>query len=40
VYIVDAAFNNVQVFDAEGKFVGFFGSRGDHPGAMDLPAGL
>jgi hypothetical protein len=40
IYIVDAAFNNVQVFDEKGKIAGFFGSLGTHPGAMDLPAGL
>jgi hypothetical protein len=40
IHVVDAAFNNVQVFDPQGKFVGYYGSRGTHPGAMDLPAGL
>jgi hypothetical protein len=40
IHVVDAAFNNVQVFDQQGKVVGFYGAAGRHPGAMDLPAGL
>jgi hypothetical protein len=40
LHVVDAAFNNVQVFDPEGRVVGYYGSTGVFPGAMDLPAGL
>jgi sugar lactone lactonase YvrE len=31
---------HIHVFDSEGRVVGYYGSNGPHPGAMDLPAGL
>ncbi len=40
LYVVDAAFNNVQIFDEVGKVMMFFGSVRAFPGAMDLPAGV
>jgi hypothetical protein len=40
VYVVDAAFDNVQMFNEEGHVLMFFGSGGGHPGSMDLPAGI
>jgi hypothetical protein len=40
IQVVDAGFYNVQVFDDQGRVVGYFGSPGSHQGAMDLPAGL
>lgn len=38
VYVVDAAFQNVQVFSPEGRLLMFFGGGGDAVGAMALPA--
>jgi DNA-binding beta-propeller fold protein YncE len=40
IYIVDAAFQNVQMFNSKGVVYAYFGSAGPHPGAMDLPAGV
>jgi hypothetical protein len=40
IYVVDAAFQNVQLFDQKGQVLTFFGSPGNHPGAMYLPAGI
>jgi DNA-binding beta-propeller fold protein YncE len=40
VYVVDAAFENVQVFDAEGRLLMFFGGPGHNPGDLGLPAGI
>jgi sugar lactone lactonase YvrE len=43
VYVVDAAFDNVQVFDVYGsqyRLLTSFGGPGWHPGAMNLPAGI
>lgn len=41
IYIADAAFENVQIFDAEtSELLLFFGGPGPHPGSMYLPAGL
>ena len=38
VYVVDAAFQNVQVFDKEGQLLMFFGGGYAGPGYMWLPA--
>jgi DNA-binding beta-propeller fold protein YncE len=38
VYVVDAAFETVQIFDRDGKLLLFFGSAGNHPGGINLPA--
>jgi len=42
VYVVDAAFGNVQIFDPDGRLLMFIGARGnqDRPGAFMLPAGV
>jgi hypothetical protein len=40
IYVVDAAFQNVQLYDQAGQILTFFGSPGNHPGAMFLPAGI
>jgi hypothetical protein len=40
VYVVDAAFQNVQMFNTDGQLLMFFGSPGSHLGAMSLPAGV
>jgi len=37
---VDAAFNNVQVFDAEGRLLLAFGEQGKGPGELWLPLGI
>jgi hypothetical protein len=38
VYVVDAAFQNVQMFDSEGRLLMFFGGGYQGPGYMSLPA--
>ncbi len=38
LYVVDAAFENVQIFDREGRLLTFFGGKYDGPGGMWLPA--
>lgn len=38
LYVVDAGFENVQVFDPAGKLLMFFGGSYDGPGYMWLPA--
>ena len=40
VYVVDAAFQNVQMFNEDGELLMFFGGPGPFPGAMSLPAGI
>jgi hypothetical protein len=40
IYIVDAAFQNVQMFDRQFHPLLYFGSAGNHPGGMDMPAGI
>jgi hypothetical protein len=35
---VDAAFNNVQVFNKDGRLLMFFGESADKPGGLLLPA--
>ncbi len=38
LYVVDAAFENVQIFNKEGKLLMFFGGSYKKPGGMWLPA--
>lgn len=38
VYVVDGAFDNVQLFNTDGRALMYFGGPGDKPGAMVLPA--
>ena len=40
IYIVDAAFNNVQIFEKEGAILMAFGSYGSGRGQVILPAGM
>jgi DNA-binding beta-propeller fold protein YncE len=40
IYVSDAAFNNVQIFDQEGRLLLFFGEFGYRRGQFWLPAGL
>lgn len=39
-YVVDAAFENVQVFNRAGKLLMFFGGPGDSPEHINLPAAI
>lgn len=38
LYVVDAGFENVQIFNPEGKLMMFFGGKYERPGNMWLPA--
>lgn len=40
LYVVDAAFENVQIFNDREKLLLFFGGAGRDPGDMYLPAGI
>ncbi|HAM39984.1 MAG TPA: 6-bladed beta-propeller, partial [Candidatus Omnitrophica bacterium] len=40
VYVVDALFDTVQIFDASGRLLLNFGQRGSDRGAFWLPNGL
>ena len=40
VYVADAAFNNVRIFQPDGSLLLFFGEGGDAPGQLWLPAGV
>jgi sugar lactone lactonase YvrE len=42
VYVVDAAFGNFQIFDADGQLLLFVGDRAerDAPGKYMLPSGI
>jgi hypothetical protein len=40
LYVVDAAFENCQLFDLEGRPLMFFGGPGGEPGNLYLPAGI
>jgi DNA-binding beta-propeller fold protein YncE len=40
VYVTDAEFSNVQVFDAEGRTLAVFGTRGTEPGQFSLITGI
>jgi DNA-binding beta-propeller fold protein YncE len=40
VYVADAAFNNIQIFQDDGTLLLFFCDGGDGPGNLKMPAGL
>jgi DNA-binding beta-propeller fold protein YncE len=40
IWVVDAAFNNLQIFDPKGTVLMFVGSYGKAPGAFNLPLGI
>jgi sugar lactone lactonase YvrE len=40
LYVVDAAWSRVQVFDQLGELLYYFGTRGEKPGAFNLPSGM
>ena len=40
VYIVDAQWGVVQVFDRQGELLYYFGAQGTHAGEFQLPSGL
>ena len=40
LYVVDGGFDNVQIFDPEGRLLLVFGSAGRDAGHFNLPVGL
>ena len=40
LYVVDALFETVQVFNTDGQLLYYFGSTGSKPGQFQLPAGI
>jgi sugar lactone lactonase YvrE len=40
VYIVDALWGVVQVFNRQGQLLYYFGAKGAHAGEFQLPSGL
>jgi DNA-binding beta-propeller fold protein YncE len=40
LFVVDAAFENIQIFDDQDRLLLFFGGRYNKPGSMWLPAGV
>lgn len=40
IYVVDAGFDNTQIFNDQGDLLMFFGGSDNRPGAMGLPAGI
>ena len=40
VYVVDAAWSNVQIFNQKGQVLLFFGGRGRFPGLLFNPTGI
>jgi DNA-binding beta-propeller fold protein YncE len=40
IFVADAAFNNVQIFDGQGRLLLFFGGMGSAPGQFWMPAGV
>ena len=40
LFVVDAAFENIQIFDGQARLLLFFGGRYNQPGSMWLPAGI
>jgi len=40
IYVVDALFDNIQLFSADGEFLLTLGRRGTEPGEFWLPSGL
>jgi DNA-binding beta-propeller fold protein YncE len=40
IYVADAAFNNYQIFDDQGRLLLYVGNGGANPGQFHLPAGM
>jgi sugar lactone lactonase YvrE len=40
IYVVDALFDNIQMFDARGRLLMAFGGHGSDIGAFHLPTGI
>lgn len=40
LYVLDSQFENVQIFDREGRLLLAFGEEGDAPGRFQLPSGI
>ncbi len=40
VYVTDTMNNRVEIFDADGKYIGMFGQHGDGPGYLARPKGI
>jgi DNA-binding beta-propeller fold protein YncE len=40
VYVTDTMNNRVEIFDADGKYIGMFGKHGDGPGYFARPKGI
>ncbi|HMK21108.1 MAG TPA: 6-bladed beta-propeller, partial [Terriglobales bacterium] len=40
LYVTDTLNNRVQIFDADGNFIGTFGKNGDGPGYLARPKGI
>ena len=40
IYVTDAAFNNFQIFDQEGRLLLWIGGAGREPGQFYIPSGL
>jgi sugar lactone lactonase YvrE len=40
IYVVDALWGMVQVFNPQGQLLYYFGKNGSAPGEFELPAGL
>lgn len=40
LYVVDAGFDNAQIFNDQGELLMFFGGADNRQGSMDLPAGI
>ncbi len=40
IYVADAAFDNIQIFDLAGELLLYIGEPGKGPGQFCLPAGL
>ncbi len=40
VYVTDTMNNRVEIFDADGQFIGMFGQHGDGPGYFARPKGI
>ena len=40
LYVVDAGFDNTQIFNDDGELLMFFGGSSNRPGSMGLPAGV
>ena len=40
VYVVDALFDNIQIFNPDGQLLMHFGAAGQQPGEFWLPGGV